>query len=199
MKLAPLPMVAAALALAACGSDGGDVAAEAYRALAADMTGAVETYGQDMAAVATQGACEAVHAGYHAHMLDAEQHMLELSATMDEHMAGGGHMGSADAGCVAHAMADELAAHHQAACTAGDVATDRAAAAHHVEVMSALLEHQRQRAGGGASTGMMGGGHETFACARDPDGSFTFDGHHWEPGCLPGAPEGSCPAPMPHH
>jgi hypothetical protein len=192
-----LSVVAALLALG-CGSTAGDGSGaaapslEAFDALGAELAVAVQSYGADAAAVATGAQCDAVHAGYHAHLAEAARRMGEQSAWMDEHMEGWGcGAESADLSCAHAAMEAELGRHHGVACASGDLATDRDEARHHVEVMAALVEHQRRRteeAQAGTGMGMHHHEETTFACVHHDDGSFTFDGEPWAPGCEPGTP-----------
>jgi hypothetical protein len=190
-----LSMLAAFLA-AGCGGSSGDrggtsASLEAYGALGTEMATAVQAYGVDAAAVTSHAQCEAVHAGYHAHLTDATQRMHEPSAWMDEHMAGWGCAAqSADLSCVGAAIEAELGRHHAVACASGDLAQDRDEVGHHAEVMAALIEHQRSRAReaeAGTGMGMHHHDETTFACVHH-DGSFTFDGQPWEPGNLPVTP-----------
>lgn len=196
MQLQRISMLAVALGVAACGT-GGDADADdtlgSFRALADEMSAAVQSYGTDSAALSSDADCTQLHAGYGAHMAGAAHRMRELGAELDGHMSQRGP-GMGDVGCVGEAIAAELDRHHAAACGSGDLATDRGEAAQHVEAMHALLEHQHARARDGAAG--MGGMHQggTFTCVRNADGSFTFDGEPWAPGCIPGEPQ---PAPSP--
>lgn len=203
MRLNRFLAVAGAAVVSACGAgtdmDGGDLAAlQDYQAVGAELSTVVTAYGTATAALADPAECEALHADYadHAHQLATR--MRDSGETMEGHMASRGSVGAGDTTCGADAVLAELERHHGAACTGADVDTDEQEAARHVATMTALMEHQRVRyEEAGARMGMMGpSGGGTFTCERHGDGSFEMDGHHWEPGTVPG--DGTpTPEPMP--
>lgn len=206
MKIGRMLVAAGALAATACGAGtmgtSSDVAAmQAYQALGQDVSGTVATYQADTATIPNDATCQAAHETYANRMAAMLDRMVEMSATMDQHMAEYGHAAPLDMACVAEVMAAEFERHHAAACAAADVAADETEAAEHVAAMTSLVEHQRVRyENAGSMMGMMDAPTEsTWTCQKNADGSFTINGQTWTPGTPlpPAGGDGSGTEPQP--
>jgi hypothetical protein len=211
MKISRMLVAAGALASTACGAGttgtSSDVAAmQAYQALGQDVSSTVTTYQADTATLPDDTTCQAAHETYATRMAAMLDRMVEMSATMDEHMAEYDHAAPPDMACVAEVMAAEFERHHGAACAAPDLAADETEAAEHVDAMASLLEHQRVRyEDAGSMMRMIEVPVEsTWNCQKNADGSFTINGETWTPGTPLPAAEGQewgaepQPWPMPH-
>ena len=168
--------------LAACGGsvpdNSGATAAQlaAYQSVGQGLATAVQTYSVQASATTSQDACLAAQHQYDAAATPLVDRMREQSRDMDQHMDGLGSHDAADLGCVAAAMATELAHHRTEACAGTDPAADHAEALHHAETMVQWLEHQRVRYEDlAAMSGMMQARTEsTFTCQANADGTYTF-------------------------
>lgn len=179
----------------------------AYKSVGQGLATAVQTYSVQASITTSQDACQVAQHQYDAAAAPLVAEMREQSHAMDQHMDGLGSHDAADLGCVADAMAAELAHHRTEACTGTDSAAHHAEALHHAETMVQWVEHQRIRYEDlAAMSGMMQVHTEnTFACHANADGTFTFNQggtqtHYPDPDHTAGATSGAstagtCPVP----
>lgn len=158
------PLLAAALA--ACGADTAqDGGIRDFRETAQAIGAAATSYQADAAGLADLADCTGTHHGYDAEVRPMLEHMREVAAAMDAHMAEMGGHAHADMACLAQAMLDELDRHAGAACASpDDMGPNAAEAGAHAQLMHGWAEHQGVRADemdammGGMGGGMHGGG-----------------------------------------
>ena len=162
-----------------------------YGQLAADLSGAVATYRTSASTMQTPAECTAAFQQYLGHARPDLDQMGPLAGKMDEEMRAMGRTASGDTRCGMELMAGELARHAAAACTATEMAMNRAEVNRHGDATESFAEHMRMRAAevngmmgsSSGSGGMMGGGTGKL------DGGWTMpDGgmmgwSHVMPGC----------------
>jgi hypothetical protein len=156
---------AATLLLGACSGTGHsmDVSASDVAALdraASNVSSSAASYETSASAMATPADCSAAVQQYSAQVQPDVDHIAQMSGRMDAAMSSMGQRMGADMECGASVMQQELAQHLAAACTATDMAANRAEAARHAEAMQEFADHMRMRADemGTMMDGMMGGG-----------------------------------------
>jgi hypothetical protein len=183
-------LAAGTLAAAGCGSTSAGASqgdAQAYGALAVQISSTAAAYGAAAAATVDPVDCASAHASYDGQVHPLVDRMRSLSGPMDQQMGMMGHGADADMSCGADAMEAELAGHDAVACATTVMDANHAEAARHVAAMAGWADHQRVRAD--EEVGLMGGGGmmspyltalepasltTTATCHRNGGGTFTL-------------------------
>jgi hypothetical protein len=196
--------VLAAVALAACGTDGSSgIDAQAlaeYEGAAAEIATAVDAYEAGAETMATTEDCERVRAGYSGRVNGALDRLTTRARDMD------GALASGDAECVAARLRARFEEHVAEGCGLGDIAAARERTAAHCGEMRELANHLRMRcaelSGSGPGDGagwtdehgrMYGWDHEVAGCTPPANG----DASEGAAGACPGTCDGTGAGPGP--
>jgi hypothetical protein len=183
-------------AMAACGgssntSNTQDV--QSFDTTGQDISAKVATYRAQAATILDMAACTAAENDFDGQVRPMVERMKQMSGAMDDRMRSMNGSDDADMGCGSDAMQAELDRHRAVACASSDMATNRAEASQHADMMDELVTHQRGRAAelasmmGMGGNGSMMGGHMTdggwimngggvvVMCSRAADGGYLMD------------------------
>jgi hypothetical protein len=180
--------LAGAFVLASCSTnDSPNVSASDVAALnqaALGVSASVASYRTPAASMVTSADCAAALQQYSEQVQPEVNRIAQMSGRMDGAMSAMGEGMGADMECGAGVMQQELAQYLGAACTAPDMAANRAQAERHCNAMQDLADHMQMRAHqmdtmAGSNGGMMGGGMGT-------GGGMGMGGGSMEPAMMDG-------------
>ena len=147
------------------------------RVLAGTIGASTEAYGARAALMTSSTACRAARSDHEDRVRPAIEGMVSLGARVDPWMRARGPSDHADVECAAGAMLAELDRHTDIACTAVDLAANRAEAARHVEVLdrwSDLGAARAEEAGAATATSAAGSDGTGPRCVRFSDGDRMY-------------------------